>query len=274
MKKLIPFSLLIILGLSVVLFSCGEGADPAPSEPSLNLVEDEFVINAAFEDLDYLTLEVLQSSGLGLRTMGTANLCAGASVNHNQNTKTIIVDFGQGCTSPNGVRRKGKMTLVYSGSNFLFPGTSISTTFQGYEVDGIKIDGTRTITNGGIDLVNSRVTLRVKIENGKITWPDNSSVTYTSDQTRVVSLSESGYEASITGTASGVSRDGNNYSATVTEPLIVKQSCVDEGIYIPSSGVLSFTYSLISVSVDYGFGTCDKTVEITYPGGVKEFTID
>ncbi|GMQ29939.1 hypothetical protein [Algoriphagus confluentis] len=274
MKKITHLSLLILTVFSVGMFSCGENSDPVVPEPSLDLVEDEFVINAAFEDLDYLTLEVLQSSGLGLRTTATADLCAGASVNHNQNTKTIVVDFGQGCTSPNGVLRKGKITMVYTGNNFLFPGTSISTTFQGYEVDGIRIDGTRTITNAGIDLVNSRITLRVKIENGKITWPDNSSVTYTSDQTRVVSLSESGYEASITGTASGLSRDGKNYSAAVTDALIVKQSCVDEGIYIPSSGVLSFTYSQITVSVDYGFGTCDKTVEITYPGGAKMFTID
>ena len=274
MKKLNRFSLIIILGLSAVLFSCGEDADPVPSEPSLDLVEDEFVINAAFEDLDYLTLEVLQSSGLGLRTQGVTDLCAGATVNHNQETRTIVVDFGQGCTSPNGVQRKGKITLVYSGNNFLFPGTSISTTFEGYEVDGIRIDGTRTITNAGIDLINSRVSLRVKIENGKITWPDNSSVTYSSDQTRVVSLSESGYEASITGTASGLSRDGKNYSALVTDALIVKQNCVDEGIYIPSSGILSFTYSQITVSVDYGSGTCDKTVEVTYPGGSKEIIID
>lgn len=132
--------------------------------------------------------------------------------------KKIIVDFGAGCTSPNGVVRKGKILLSYTGSNFLFPGTSIVTTFEGYEVNGLKIQGTRTITNGGIDLLNSKVTLNVKIENGLITWPDNQTVTYSSTQVRQVSLGSSGYEVSVTGTASGKSREGFDYTATVLEP--------------------------------------------------------
>lgn len=53
-----------MLGLfSVILFSCTDKTDPIVPEPNLGAVEDEFVINAAFEDLDYLTLDALQSSG-------------------------------------------------------------------------------------------------------------------------------------------------------------------------------------------------------------------
>lgn len=264
----------LILGLfSTLIFSCTE-TDPIVPEPNLAVVEDEFKINSAFEDLDFLTLDVLQRSGLGLRTQSTADLCANASVTHNQNSKKITVDFGTGCTSPNGVIRKGKILLSYTGSNFLFPGTSIITTFEGYEVNGLIIQGTRTITNAGIDLINSKVSLNVKIENGSITWPDNSKVTYNSTQNRQVTLAASGYEASVTGSATGKSRKGIDYTATVTEPLIIKEDCARTGIYIPSLGVLAFSYQGVAVSVHYGFGTCDKVVEIRYPGGAKEITLD
>lgn len=264
----------LILGLfSTLIFSCTE-TDPIVPEPNLAVVEDEFKINSAFEDLDFLTLDVLQRSGLGLRTQSTADLCANASVTHNQNSKKITVDFGTGCTSPNGVIRKGKILLSYTGSNFLFPGTSIITTFEGYEVNGLIIQGTRTITNAGIDLINSKVSLNVKIENGSITWPDNSKVTYNSTQNRQVTLTATGYEASVTGSATGKSRKGIDYTATVTEPLIIKEDCARKGIYIPSLGVLAFSYQGVAVSVHYGFGTCDKVVEIRYPGGAKEITLD
>lgn len=260
--------------LMISLFSCSDDPDPIETEPSLAVVEDDFAINAAYEDLDFLTLDVLQSSGLGLRTQSKADLCASANITHDENGKKITVDFGTGCTSPNGVIRKGKILLSYTGSNFLFPGTSITATFDGYEVNGLKVQGSRTLTNGGIDLINSKVLLNVKIENGVITWPDNSFVTYNSTQVRQVTLGSEGYEVSVTGTASGKSREGFDYTATVTESLIINEECARTGIYIPSKGTLAFTYQGIGVTVKYGTGTCDKVVEITYPGGSKEITLD
>jgi len=275
MKKFKSFLSILFLGTVLLTqMSCENGEDPIAPEASLDLVEDEFTINAAYEDLDFMTLEVLQSSGLGLRTTKTADICANTVVTHDESSKKITVDFGAGCTSPNGVVRKGKVILAYTGTNFLFPGTSIKTTFDGYEVNGLKIQGTRTITNGGIDLFNSKVTLNVKIENGVITWPDNSSVTYSSDQIRTVSLGSGGYEVSAIGTASGVSRKGFNYTATVTEPLIIKEDCARTGVFVPSSGILGFTFQGIAASVNYGTGACDKVVLITYPGGTKELTLD
>jgi hypothetical protein len=275
MQKLLSIPSLTLLSLFLLMqFSCSEDTNPTEEDLSLAVVEDEFKINAAYEDLDFLTLDVLQSSGLGLRTQSKADLCASAAVTHDMNSKKIIIDFGSGCTSPNGVIRKGKILLSYTGSNFLFPGTSISATFDGYQVNGLKIQGIRTITNGGIDLINSKVTLNVKIENGIITWADNSSVTYSSTQVRQVSLSASGYEATVTGIATGKSREGNNYTAAVVEPLLIKEECAKKGIFIPSSGIVSFNYKGAEVSVNYGSGTCDKVVNLTFPGGSKQITLD
>lgn len=275
MKKLNSFLSVVLMGTLVLIqLGCGSTEDPIAPEPNMDLVEDEFTINAAYEDLDFLTLDVLQRSGLGLRTQSVADICANTAINHDQAAKKITVDFGAGCTSPNGVVRKGKIILAYTGTNFLFPGTSIVTTFDAYEVNGLKVQGTRTITNGGIDLINSRVTLNVKIENGVITWPDKTSVTYKSTQIRQVKLGSAGYEVSATGTASGKSKQGFDYTASVTEPLLINEVCARTGVYVPSSGILGFTFQGIAASVDYGSGTCDKIVVLTYPGGTKELTLD
>ncbi|HSF55124.1 MAG TPA: hypothetical protein VLA71_15320 [Algoriphagus sp.] len=262
------------LAIPFLIFSCNDDGNPTDSEPNMAVVEDEFSINAAYEDTDLITLDVLQNSGLGLRTLGVADLCANTVVTHNEETKKITIDFGAGCTSPNGVTRKGKILLAYSGVNFLFPGTSIITSFEGYEINGMKIEGTRSLTNAGVDLINSRITLNVKIENGKLTWPDNSSATYISNQIRKLTLGNAGYQVDITGTSSGKSREGIDYTAVVTESLIVDEECARSGVYIPSSGVMDFTFSGVTLSANFGTGSCDKVALITYPGGSKEITLD
>jgi hypothetical protein len=263
-----------LFAVPFLIFSCGEDEDPVDSEPNLVVVEEQFEVNAAYEDTDLLTLDILQSSGLGTRTQSEADICANTVVEHNEGAKKITIDFGAGCTSPKGVERKGKVILTYSGTNFLQPTTSIVTTFEGYEVNGIKIEGSRTLTNAGFNILTSSLILNVKIENGKLTWPDNSFATYTSTQSRVLTLGSAGYQISITGTSSGKSREGVDYTALVTDPLIVDQECVRTGVFIPSAGKLDFVVQGITITADLGSGTCDKTVTVSYPGGSRELTMD
>ncbi len=263
-----------LLAVPFLVFSCSEKEDPIDAEPKLEVVDEQFEINAAYEDTDLLTLDILQGSGLGFRTQSEADICANTVVAHDEAAKKITIDFGTGCTSPKGVVRKGKLILSYSGTNFILPGASIVTTFEGYEVDGLKIEGSRTITNAGLDLANSRITLNVKIENGKLTWPDGKAATYASTQTRVLTLANNHYQIAVSGSASGKSREGFDYTAVVTDPLIVNQTCVRTGVFIPSAGKMDFVVLGITISADLGDGACDKTVTVTYPGGSKTLTLD
>ncbi len=277
MKKLLKTYGIGVLTLLVFsLLSCNSDTDDILKEPDLTIVTDDYQISQAFEDLDYITLTALDNSGLGARMtkdISITEICATAKATLDENGKKITIDFGAGCTSSNGITRKGKIILTYSG-NLLFPGAKVIANFDGYFVNDKKIEGTRTITNTGIDFLTSSVSLAVKVENGKITWPNNTFVTIASDQIRLVKLGDEGYDASITGTATGKSRDGVNYKSLVIDPLIVKQSCVASGVWVPGAGELQFQYGGMEVTVDYGDGSCDKLVKITYPGGSKEVTLD
>lgn len=268
------YSLLFLAILGLIGFSCSSD-DDEPVEADTTIVNEVSQVNQKFEDLDNLTLAVLEESGLGARKSSTAagDFCATTEVSTNSEQKTIIVDFGGGCVSPNGVSRKGRFNITYSG-NLLVPGANIVTTFEDYEVNGYKIEGTRTITNTKLDIFTSTITLAVKIENGKVTFPDGKFVTINTDEIREITLGNSGYEAKLTGTATGKSLEGNDFNATVMEDLIITQTCLESGIYSPSSGQIQFTYKGASMTLDYGSGACDRDGTITYPGGTKDITFD
>jgi hypothetical protein len=260
----------------MILTSCDNFNDTPAVQPDLSVVNDQALVSRVFEDLDNITLTVLGSSGLGARTnvnIPASSLCDGAMVTLDEAKKTITIDFGTSCISTNGTVRKGIVLLTYTGK-IAFPGAKVTTTFQGYEVDGLKVEGTRTLLNKGVNLETNTINLEVLIQNGKITWPDNTFMTLTSNQERSLKLSAQGYEASIKGTVSGMSREIMSYTGATTDPLVYTKSCIDSGVTTPNSGILVINYNGIDLSINYGSGTCDKKATITYPGGSNEVTLD
>lgn len=275
MKNLLNNTLFLLL-MSVVFLVSSCDTNDAP-EPDVSVIEEDAEATMAFEDLDNLTLTVLSNSGFSARTtreIPAGDICEGALVNVDEENKMITVDFGDGCTSPSGVTRKGIVMLSYTG-NLLFNGAKIITTFDGYEVDGLKVEGTRTITNQGGDLETNTINLEVKVQNGKVTWSDGTSVSFNSDQVRAVKLGTQGdYQATINGTASGTSRGGYEYTSSITDELVYTKSCIESGVSSALSGMVAFQFRGIEASVDYGNGECDNMATINYPGGSKQVTLD
>ncbi|PZX54605.1 hypothetical protein LV84_02758 [Algoriphagus ratkowskyi] len=277
MKNTINPSLLLLLLISaMILTSCDKFNDTPSVQPDLSVVNDQALVNRVFEDLDNITLTVLGSSGLGARTnanIPASSLCDGAKVTLDETKKTITMDFGTSCINTNGTVRKGIVLLTYTGK-IGFPGAKVTTTFQGYEVDGLKVEGTRTLLNKGVNIETNTINLEVIIQNGKVTWPDNTFMTLTSNQERSIKLNAQGYEASIKGTVSGMSREIMAYTGATTDPLVYTKSCIDSGVTTPNSGILLIKYNGMDLSINYGSGACDKKATIIYPGGSKEVTLD
>ena len=261
-----------LFAVPFLIFSCSDDPDPVSAEPKVEIVEESFEVNAAFEDLDLLTLDVLQSIGLGARLLTDADICANTVVDQNLAQGKITIDFGAGCTSPNGVLRKGKILISFSPLEALLGKISAKMTLEGYEINGLKIEGIKSII-GTMPTQASSVSLNVKIEDGKVTWPDNTSATYTTTQSRVVTLGDTG-SVSITGTAAGKSREGFDYTAATTEALILNQECIRTGVFVPSIGKMDFSVPGGTLAVNLGEGNCDRLATVAYPGGSKEVTLD
>jgi hypothetical protein len=185
--------------------------------------------------------------------------------------KTVTVDYGNtNCDCNDGKTRRGKIITTFSGQ-YLAPGTVITHTPVDYYVNDIRYDGTKTVTNMGLN-TNNQPYFNVQID-GTATKTDGEVVTYTSTRVRTW---VQGYttltnryddEFDITGTATGTFSNGGGYTATTTSPIHVKFGCG-----LPVSGILEITPQSKPIrTVDYGQGTCDTQFTVTVNGNTYTF---
>jgi hypothetical protein len=178
--------------------------------------------------------------------------------------KSILVDFGSGCTSQDGIARSGSITYILS-ERFRYPGAVITASFNNYKVNGYQLNGTYTLTNNSS---LAGVAYTTSVTDGSIIFPNDSSYSFAGTKTvtqtaGIGSTDLSTYVFSVTGnyTISNTST-GESLSAKVTTPLVKEETCP-----FIVSGKDSFTYSKGSLNVsgtlDYGSGTCDSTASVT-----------
>jgi len=167
---------LTIFSLSLLVACNKETTNTADEEveTTFTLSENQAVSEGLADDANVVFFEVAASEGLaGYRTtqvIQTTNTLSCATVTVTpQNTfpKTIVIDFGAGCTSADGVTRKGKINIVLS-DTVRHTGTTAVMTFDGYHVQNFKVEGTITWTNTSTP---NGISWSREIENGKITVP-------------------------------------------------------------------------------------------------------
>jgi hypothetical protein len=187
--------------------------------------------------------------------------------------KTVTVDYGTtNCDCNDGKTRRGKIVTTFTGQ-YIAPGTVITHTPVDYYVNDIKYEGTKTVTNMGLNS-NGQPYFNVQID-GSATKTDGEVITYTSSRVRtwvqgyntLTDRFDDQYE--IIGTATGVFSNGGGYSAQTTNPLHVNVGCG-----FPVSGTLEITPQNKPVrSVDYGQGVCDYAFTVTVNGVTYNFSI-
>ncbi len=178
---------------------------------------------------------------------------------------TITIDFGASCTRPDGRVLSG-ILVVNQTADIRTAGAVRTITHENFFVDGIKVEGTRTWTNNGQNADGLWSYTKVATDM-KLTFEDGSITTW--NKTRTSVLIEGGTTAthwddvwSSTGTATGINRNGKDFTATITEPLIKHADCR----WI-SSGVIEFTVGARTRSLDFGDGTCDRVGTLTLANG-------
>lgn len=180
----------------------------------------------------------------------------------------ITIDFGDGCTDSKGNIRKGIIMVEFSGIWFM-PGSEIVTTFDGYHINGVRIEGTRTITNVTGSLI-SAPKFEIVLEDGRATWPDETFATREGSHTRewVRALNPSQDQWVVEGSATGSNRNGIMYQVEITKPLVYKRECaISNRVFMAVEGTKVLTVNGDHViSIDYGTGACDRIVTITFNG--------
>ncbi|CAN5331401.1 hypothetical protein BH09BAC2_BH09BAC2_07690 [soil metagenome] len=198
--------------------------------------------------------------------------CAIVTVSGTSFPKTITINFGSGCTSTNGVIRKGKIIIVLSDSVRKSGSTAVMT-FDGYYVNGYKQEGTLTWTNTSTGVRGQTGYVRSwsrKMENGKTTAPDGRYWLHHGLK-NVVQI-EGVYTHiigddifSITGTHTVTNAQGISHTSTIQEPLIRRMGCrwiVKGSIKMQGPN----HYALL----DFGAGECDNKATISVDGGTPK----
>jgi len=187
--------------------------------------------------------------------------------------RTITIDFGPvNCTATNGRMRRGQILVTYTG-RYRDPGTVITITPQNYYVNNNHVQGTKTVTNMGLDQ-NGHLYYTVSV-NGSLTAADGSwTSTHQASRVRTwiqgsdtPTLLDDIYE--ITGSGSGVNRNGVSYTVNITNALRVVVGCP----FITSGTVQITPQDRPTRTIDYGNGSCDGIITITVNGNTFTITI-
>jgi hypothetical protein len=204
-----------------------------------------------------------------------------ATVIHDTTTspRTLIIDYGTSgtCVCGDDKIRKGKIIVSYTG-RYRNAGTVITHTFDNFYTGGYRIEGTKTVTNMGLN-GSGNPYFSVVVTGGKITKPDGQYITWSSTRTREWIAGSSTLtwlddEYSITGDGSGVTSSGLSFNATINTALRVKLSCVLTGTPVIVSGVLTVSPSgKYDRIINYGSGSCDHNATLTINGVDYAITI-
>jgi hypothetical protein len=188
-----------------------------------------------------------------------------ATITHDSlsNPKSLIIDFGStNCLCRDGRYRRGKILVSYTGKYFE-TGSVRTMTFDNFYRNDNKLEGTRTITNNGLN-AQGQFFWTINANNMKVTKTDGKIHTWNSTRTRTMIAGQyttDWYddEYLISGSASGINGRGENYTAQITTPLHRALSCrwIDSGVIEISPE------DRRTRIVNFGSGTCDNEATIT-----------
>lgn len=266
MKKLSILSLL----LSVVLFSCNNDDEVAViTETQEATMADEVYAEQVFEEIDDLSYEGSLVAEGGRIENDARFACADISFVDN----TITIDFGDGCEGPRGRIRAGRIIITRTGPYFQ-EGAQHVLTLDNFSIDGISVEGTRTITNQGLNDQDYSV-FNVTLSGGRVVLENGTEILRNSDFTRTwVRGNNAGQdELHLIGSASGTNRNGVNYQMNILEPLIFTRACRWQGFPMAVSGVKQFTTDNATFTVDYGNGECDNEVVVSSNGASRTIQV-
>jgi hypothetical protein len=289
-QSVLKLSAFALVAGVLALSSCKEEEDERFTLRDTADLSEEALTDAYFQDMDDMAGVAIETptdteynSG---RTSGTITIhdhrfeCEGVVVTVESDPSSTVeipkgvltIDFGtSGCHDLKGNSRTGKLIFTYNGKRFM-PGSTVVTTTDNYFINGVKIEGTRTLTNQSTS-TSDAPRFNVVLANGKATFADGLSATRQSNITwqwnRAENPLDDNLQIESTSTASGITRGGREYAVMLLEDLVYKRHC---GIAV--DGIKKYTINAEKeITIDFGDGTCDRTFTVTTNGATRTISL-
>jgi hypothetical protein len=259
---------------TISLLGCKKTADAPAADTDTTSAEDHTTAELLYNDAYNVVDDAAQQNGLNKTTDTTTIIsgCTTVTIDTTGGGRTMVIDFGTGCTGNDGRTRTGKINVSMTG-RYHDKGTVKTISFDNYTVNGYAIEGTKTVTNEGKN-ADGHPYFTIKVTGGKITTPDKKVITWESSRVREWTK---GYdtktpfddEYSISGTADGVNRNGKSYTAVISDPLQVHIGCR----WIESGTLTLKPEDKAARSIDYGNGSCDNEATVTINNKTYNITL-
>lgn len=273
----------------IFLASCEDKVEFNSTDTSS--VENEAAVDSYFEDTDDMAVTMVSSDAStstgteGGRIMDNTLLdhrfkCATISIQLADDSTPLTphgfiqADFGTGCTDNQGNVRKGKVIVEFKGRRFL-PGSTIVTKTDGYSINNVSLEGTRTVTNIS-GSTEEAPKFSIVLEDGEATWADGSTATREVNRERewIRAANPVNDQWNVTGSASGTNRAGKVYEMNITSALVYKRECaIGARVFMAVQGTKELTVNGKRLTIDYGTGDCDRIVTITVDGSSKQLEV-
>ncbi len=276
MKTTSTPAIIAIVFILLSLASCKkEGASTAVTEEqeaTFELSTDQAIADNLTEDANGIFMEAaakknLLGSSSGSQAVSTTNILSSAIITVNTTAgfpKNITIDFGNGCTSPNGIVHKGKIHVTLSDS-VRKTGSTALITFTNYYINNYKKEGSITWRNTS---TASTKGWQRKVTGGKITAPDGRFWLHSGIRD-VVQISGALTPGSllddiflITGNHTITNAAGKTRNCYITEALQKQTVCDNIG-----TGKLKVEGASHAAIINFGDGACDKLATISIDGG-------
>jgi hypothetical protein len=282
-NKVVKRTSFLLISALAIAFSCND--EERITAADTQSITEESISDAYFEDVDGMASEyITNSSGneLGGRLPSSGRVeedervaCASKTFlpNSTSTSGVIIIDFGTGCTV-RGNTRQGKIILTYSNGPRGSIGFKVVATFENYKINGVQLMGTRTITRIEASSSNN-IKHSIVLENGRAIWPENGGeATRSSSFTREWVRDVSNERVLLDGTADGTNRKGKEYTMDITSDLVFRRACMlSDEIFMAVQGTKVFSVDGKTITVDYGDGSCDKSIRLTVNGVTRDVTV-
>jgi hypothetical protein len=197
---------------------------------------------------------------------GILSVCATVKNDTTVTPHVLTIDFGTAnCLCKDGRYRRGKIIVSYVG-HYRETGHVHTISFADYFVDDNQIMGTKTVINNGANSAGN-ITFTVQVDGKVIKANNGGTVIWKSERVRewIEGSTTPVWNDDVylvTGSASGTSATGNNFTLTILHALRKEIGCRH---FV--SGQISLAPDNKAVRlIDYGNGVCDNEATVTING--------
>jgi hypothetical protein len=189
-----------------------------------------------------------------------------AQVSYDSTRRRLTIDFGStNCLCRDGVYRRGRIYVTFSGPVWLAPGASALITTDSFYVNDNRHDVEKVLVHVGLNSAGHRIlrdTVRrhiVTTPNGTIQWSATREYRQTQGQNTWMRWDDVWF---IGGSAQGTSRRNRPFTTQVTDSLKVLGNCI---FRVPVKGIIQLNTQNHTVILNYdpyNNQACDRVASV------------